>query len=124
MKKKELIKRYETLCERKKIYIASINLESDKSTLKNAIDCLECSDESLEEYFEEFGKIYRGSWLEMCKRGDFKTHSNDRFDVYMSIKWERKTERERELGLQLSIYEEISRRNNKKNYKERWKNHD
>ena len=114
MKRKELFHKYELLSQNKKIYISGINSKSEKRTLKNAIECLELSDEVLDDYFEEFGKIDRGSWLAKCKRGDFKTHPSDRFDVYMSIKWNRITEMEREQNLPLSIYKEMNRINRKK----------
>ena len=82
MKKAEMIREYYRLLEQKnmsKFY--GINGSSNKEQLQQAIDCLKCSDEKMNEYLIVFKGEYPNIYKEIM-RSDFLTHFHNRYYVY------------------------------------------
>lgn len=83
MTKRELLKRYEELLESKKIRsLDGVWTGSNKSTILNAIKCLECSDEEMEEYLTVIKLKYPNTYRTIVGNGDYKTHPHNRLYVF------------------------------------------
>lgn len=83
--KKDLLERYEELCLEKEMYIKGISYASKKCTIKNAIDCLECPDETLEEYLIIFKHHYVNLYKKIKSVGYLK-HPHNRFFIFNNVK--------------------------------------
>jgi hypothetical protein len=82
MTKKELLKEYHNLCSTKKVILDGIYDNSNKDTIQNAIDCLKCPDETLDEYMTVIKLKYPNTHRTIANNGDFKRHSYNRLHVY------------------------------------------
>ena len=82
MTKTELIKEYERLSTEKKVHIQGINYNSNKSELENAIHCLLCDDETLDDYLTVIKLVYPNTYNVIKNNGDYKTHPHNRLYVY------------------------------------------
>jgi predicted DNA-binding protein (UPF0278 family) len=82
MTKNELIKRFSDLCSVKKCHIEGIYYNSRKDEIQNAIDCLECPDETLDEYMTVIKLKYPNTYRAIANNGDYKIHSYNRLHVY------------------------------------------
>lgn len=59
-----------------------VNANSNKATLQNAINCLECDDETLNDYLVVLKLKYPSTAETISKNGDFKRHAFNRLYVY------------------------------------------
>ena len=83
MSKREMLIKINELLKEKNIYsLDGINANSNKSTLQNAIDCLECGDETLNDYLTVLKLKYPNTAKRISENGDFKRHSFNRLYVY------------------------------------------
>lgn len=82
MTKRELLKRFDDLQNEKKVRIEGIYSNSRKSEIENAINCLECSDETLEKYLIIVSMKYENIGRVIANNGDFKKHAFNRMYVY------------------------------------------
>lgn len=82
MTKNELIKQFNDLCIAKKCHIEGIYSNSRKDEIQNAIDCLECSDEKLDEFMVVVKLKYPNTYKAIATNGDYKHHSYNRLHVY------------------------------------------
>ncbi len=82
MTKAELMKEFEMLQEDKQCRIEGIYLNSRKDEIQNAIDCLECSDDTLDKYLMVVSLKYENIGRTIANNGDFKHHSHNRLYVY------------------------------------------
>lgn len=77
-----LIKIKELLNEKEIYSLDGINGNCNKATLQNAINCLECSDEMLDEYMTVLKLKYPSTAKVISENGDYKKHSFNRLYVY------------------------------------------
>lgn len=87
MTKKELLQELERLLAEKGMYcISNINSKSNKAELKNAIECLQCTDEELGLRLEKLKKVYPYIYNLITDDGkdkeSFKHHWFNRLYVY------------------------------------------
>ena len=82
MTKAELMKEFERLQEEKECRIEGIYWNSRKNEIQNAIDCLNCSDDTLEKYLMVVSLKYANIGRTIANNGDFKHHSHNRLYVY------------------------------------------
>ena len=82
MTKNDLLKQLKDLEEVKRIHIDGISANSNKSTIQNAIDCLNCSDEMLDKYLIVVSLKYENIGRTVAKNGDFKRHGFNRLYIY------------------------------------------
>lgn len=82
MTKAELMKEFEELEKEKCVHIDGIYWNSRKSEIENAIECLKCPDELLENYLIVFSLKYENTGRVIAENGDFKHHSHNRLYVF------------------------------------------
>lgn len=82
MTKAELMKKFETLEDEKRIHIEGINWNVQKSTIANAVECLECPDELLDKYLTVVTLKYPNIGRVIAENGDFKRHAHNRLYVF------------------------------------------
>lgn len=82
MTKNDLLKQLKDLEEVKRIHIDGINANSNKNTIQNAIDCLNCSDEILDKYLIVVSLKYENIGRTVAQNGDFKRHAHNRLYIY------------------------------------------
>lgn len=82
MTKVELMKEFEELEKEKCVHIDGIYWNSRKSEIENAIECLKCPDELLENYLIVFSLKYENTGRVIAENGDFKHHSHNRLYVF------------------------------------------
>lgn len=63
-----------------------IGTNSNKATLENAIECLEATDELLDDYFTIFKVKYPNSAIAILQAGNWKKHNFNRLYVWNSVK--------------------------------------
>ena len=86
MTKRELLTELQDALDEKNMYnLDGINANCDKNTLQNAIDCLRCSDETMDDYLTviklKYPNIYR-----TVTQSDYLRHSHNRLWVYNSAR--------------------------------------
>jgi len=88
MTKNQLLDEYNKLCEQKGMFtkIDSINGNSGKDEIANAIDCLKCTDEKLDEYLTVIKQHFPSTYKKICTVGNYKTHRFNRLYVYNTAK--------------------------------------
>lgn len=80
---RELWQEYKTLLEEKGLCkLDGITTNSTKSEIQNGIDCLKCSDETLNDYLTVIKLALPNTYEAIKNNGDFKTHSFNRLYVY------------------------------------------
>lgn len=82
MTKAEMLEEFHDLEEQKGVHIDGIYLNSKKSTIANAIECLKCSDEMLDKYLLVVLLKYENIGRTIAENGDFKRHSHSRLFVF------------------------------------------
>lgn len=82
MTKHELLKEYVELCEVKQMEIDGIYANSNKSTIQNAIDCLKCPDENMDDYMTIIKLKYPNTYSTISTNWNYKTHRFNRLYVY------------------------------------------
>ena len=87
MTKKELMGRLEELLAEKGMTSidggnGSIGWAENKSSIQNAINCLEASDETMQDYLTVFKLKYPNSYKAVINSGDWLTHRFNRLYVY------------------------------------------
>lgn len=82
MTKNELLKQLDELEKIKRIHISGISANSNKITIQNAIDCLNCPDEMLDKYLIVVSLKYENIGRTVAENGDFKRHSHNRLYIY------------------------------------------
>ena len=82
MTKADLMKKFDTLEKEKGVHIECIYWNSNKSTIENAINCLECDDSTLDDYLTVFKLAYPNSYKKIVNNGNWKKHSFNRLYVY------------------------------------------
>lgn len=84
MKKIELFKEYERLCKEKTglLRLDGVNWNSNKNTIKNAIDCLSASDSEMNDYLTIIKLAYPNTYKTIANNGDFKKHYFNRLYVF------------------------------------------
>lgn len=82
MTKNELMKEYDGLSEEKGIRLEGINYQCKKSQIENAIECLKCPDETLDEYLIVLKSKYPNTYNTIKNNGDYKCHSFNRLYVF------------------------------------------
>lgn len=88
MTKKELMNRLQELLESKgmtKIELmlgGKVDLNCKKSTIEDAIRCLEATDEEMNDYLTVFKLKHRNTYDQIMKTGNWLTHSHNRYYVY------------------------------------------
>ena len=86
MTKAELMKEFERLEDEKRIHIDGIYWNSKKSTIENAIECLNCPDELLDKYLTVVSLKYPNTGNVIANNGDFKRHGFNRIYVFNMAK--------------------------------------
>lgn len=84
---RELWQEYKALLAEKGItkltsLYTSISASSTKAEIQNGIDCLKCSDETLNDYLTVIKLALPNIYETIKNNGDFKTHSFNRLFVY------------------------------------------
>ena len=83
MLKRDLLKQYNALCEEKKISrLDGIGDNSRKDEIQNAIDCLSCPEETLNDYMTIIKLKYPNTHRTVSSNGDWKRHPHNRLYVY------------------------------------------
>ena len=82
MTKSELLKEFDKLEKEKGVHIDGIYYNSKKSAIENAIECLKCPDEMLDNYLMVVSLKYPNSGRVIAENGDFKRHSHNRLYVF------------------------------------------
>jgi hypothetical protein len=82
MTKSELMKEYNRLSEEKGVHLDGINCNCNKSQIENAIECLKCSDETLDEYLTVIKLKYPNTYNTIKNNGNYKHHSYNRLYVF------------------------------------------
>ena len=80
---RELWQEYNSLLEEKGMFrLNGITTNSTKSEIQNGIDCLKCSDETLDDYLTVIKLALPNIYETIKNNGDFKIHYFNRFYVY------------------------------------------
>lgn len=82
MTKAEMMEKFHELEQEKGVHIDGIYWNSRKSEIQNAIDCLECPDDTLEKYLVVVSLKYENIGRTIANNGDFKHHNYNRLYVY------------------------------------------
>lgn len=82
MTKAELMQEFDNLEKEKGVRIEGIYWNSTKSTIENAIECLKCPDELLDNYLIIVCLKYKNIGQAIASNGDFKRHSHNRLYVF------------------------------------------
>lgn len=82
MTKNELMKEFHDLCESRSCFIEGIYSNSNKNTIQNAINCLNCPDKTLDDYLTVVTLKYPHIGHTIASNGDYKQHSHNRLYVY------------------------------------------
>ena len=83
MTSREMYQEYKRLLEEKGMYkLDGIDTNSNKSMLQNGIDCLNCTDEMLNDYLIVLKLAYPNTYNKIANNGDFKKHSFNRLYVF------------------------------------------
>lgn len=83
MTKAELMKKYiELLAEKKIRSLDGVSANSNKDTILNAIKCLECTDEEMNDYLTVVKLKYPNIHRTIAGNGDFKRHPHNRLYVF------------------------------------------
>lgn len=82
MAKKEMLKTLEELENIKGVHIEGVSANSNKATIQNAINCLNCPDDMLEKYLIVVSLKYEATGKVIAENGDFKRHPFNRLYVY------------------------------------------
>ena len=86
MTKAELMKELNELEEEKGVHINGICWNSNKNAIKNAIECLNCTDEMLDKYLIIVSLKYENIGRAIANNGGFKCHGFNRLYVYNTAK--------------------------------------
>lgn len=92
MTKRELLKKLQELLDSKgmpKIELmlgGRIDENCNKSTIEDAIRCLEATDEEMNEYLTVFKLKYPNSYNTIVNNGNWLTHSHNRYYVWKSAR--------------------------------------
>lgn len=91
MTKRELLNKLQELLNQKgmrkiETFSGKINENCKKSTIEDAIECLEATDEEMNDYLTVFKLKYPNSYNTIINNGDWLTHSHNRYYVYSSAK--------------------------------------
>lgn len=92
MTKKDLMKRLEELLEEKKMPKIELMLggkvdwNCKKSTIEDAIKCLEATDEEMNDYLTVFKLKYQNSYNTIINNGNWLVHPHNRYYVYCTAK--------------------------------------
>ena len=81
MPKRELLQRYNELCDEKRMTIDGVYSNSNKDAIANAIACLECDDTTLDKYFVVVSLKYPNTAATIAK-SDYHRHYLNRLYVY------------------------------------------
>lgn len=87
MTKRELLTRMNELLAQKGMTRidggnGAIGMNENKSTIQNAINCLEASDDTMRDYLTVIKLKYPGIYNMIANNGDFLTHYHNRLYVY------------------------------------------
>lgn len=82
MTKRELMKKFDELQEKKRCHIEGIYWNSRKDEIENAICCLEASDEYLDDCLTVVKMKYHNIYNTVVNNGDWKRHSFNRLYIY------------------------------------------
>lgn len=84
---RELWQDYKMLLDKKGIFkLDGINTGSTKATIQNAIDCLKCSDETLDDYLTVVKLTLPNTYQTIVNVGNWKLHPFNRLYVYNTAK--------------------------------------
>lgn len=92
MTKRELLKKLQELLDSKgmpKIELmlgGRIGENCKKSTIEDAIKCLEATDEEMNDYLTVFKLKYPNSYNTIVKNGNWLTHSHNRYYVWTNAR--------------------------------------
>lgn len=91
MTKKELMNRLEELLAEKKIYkietfSGTIGWNDNKATIEDAINCLESTDEEMNDYLTVVKLKYPNIYKTIVNNGNWLVHSHNRYAVYTMAK--------------------------------------
>lgn len=92
MTKRELLNKLKELLDNKgmsKIELmigGKVGENCNKSTIEDAIKCLEASDKEMNDYLTVFKLKYPNSYKKIIENGNWLTHSFNRYYVYSSVK--------------------------------------
>lgn len=84
MTKRELILEYEKLCNEKMngARLDGINCNSNKREIENAINCLNASDEDMQDYLTVIKLAYPNTYKTIANNGDWLKHRFNRLYVW------------------------------------------
>lgn len=82
MTKNELMNKLKKLEDLKNCHIDGIYQNSRKDEIQNAIDCLECPDDMLDDYMTVLKIKYPNTYKTIAENGNYKHHSHNRLYVY------------------------------------------
>lgn len=91
MTKKNLMNRLEDLLKEKgmtqiETFSGKINYNCNKSTIEDAIKCLEATDEEMSDYLTVVKLKYPGIYKTVVNNGNWLLHSHNRYYVYTTAK--------------------------------------
>lgn len=87
MTAREMYKEYQRLLDEKGMFkLDGIHSGSTKSQLQNGIDCLNCTDEMLDDCLIVIKLAYPATYNTIKNNGNFKTHPFNRLYVYNTAK--------------------------------------
>jgi len=97
MTKNELLNRLQDLLQEKGMYaighpLSGVFGRNDrKTTLEDAIKCLEATDEEMHDYLTVVKLAYPGTYKAVMEAGNYLTHKYNRYYVYATAKMVLKT---------------------------------
>ena len=91
MTKRELLEKLEELLKEKgmrkiETFSGTIGRNDNKSTIEDAIKCLESTDEEMNDYLTVFRLKYPNSYAAVMNAGNWLTHSHNRYYVYCTAR--------------------------------------
>lgn len=91
MKKRDLLKRLQELLTEKgmckiETFSGKINENCNKSTIEDAIKCLEVTDEEMKYYLTVFKLKYPNSYNTIVNNGNWLVHPHNRYYVYCTAR--------------------------------------
>ena len=91
MTKRELLEKLQELLKEKgmrkiETFSGAIGRNDNKSTIEDAIKCLESTDEEMNDYLTVFRLKYPNSYVAVMNAGNWLTHSHNRYYVYCTAR--------------------------------------
>lgn len=86
MTKYDIIKQIKEKEEEKHFHFTDCNMNCSKSMLLSFLECIECTDELLDDYFTVFKLVYPNSAKAAANNGNWKLHNFNRYYIFSTAK--------------------------------------